>query len=280
MLYPVLHRMEDEGWIASRWGAAETGRKRKYYSLKKKGKKALEDQRDQWVAVLTCSSNCGRNSMFDPEQAIAKWRREMLAAGVKTPVPLEELEIHLREEIERLTKSGVSEAEAIKTALLKIGPAPAVQNEFRKIEAIKAAQRGKRIDILMTVPMVLMLLSVTTSLLGKVGNLSDLTPRLRWSGLAAVSVSALLTWGGRLGWGMLPPIQSRKTRMAVGIVCGASAVVAWLALFYVYLPRHDFTIGELVIAVLWGFVVPGAASIGFDWGMAAAVWKRAGTVGS
>src|SRR5262244_3598392 len=53
MLYPVLHRMEREGWIQSRWGEAETGRRRKYYSLKKDGKKALKDQRDQWVAVST-----------------------------------------------------------------------------------------------------------------------------------------------------------------------------------------------------------------------------------
>jgi DNA-binding PadR family transcriptional regulator len=53
MLYPVLHRMEREGWIESRWGESETGRRRKYYSLKKDGKKALKDQRDQWVAVST-----------------------------------------------------------------------------------------------------------------------------------------------------------------------------------------------------------------------------------
>ena len=51
MLYPVLHRMEGEGWIESRWGEAENGRKRKYYSLTKDGKKALEEQREQWVAV-------------------------------------------------------------------------------------------------------------------------------------------------------------------------------------------------------------------------------------
>jgi DNA-binding PadR family transcriptional regulator len=51
MLYPVLHRMEREGWIQSRWGEAENGRKRKYYSLKKDGKKALNDQREQWVTV-------------------------------------------------------------------------------------------------------------------------------------------------------------------------------------------------------------------------------------
>ena len=51
MLYPVLHRMEREGLIGSRWGEAETGRKRKYYSLKKDGKKALKDRRDQWITV-------------------------------------------------------------------------------------------------------------------------------------------------------------------------------------------------------------------------------------
>jgi DNA-binding PadR family transcriptional regulator len=51
MLYPVLHRMEREGWIASRWGEAKNGRKRKYYSLKKDGKKALRGQREQWGAV-------------------------------------------------------------------------------------------------------------------------------------------------------------------------------------------------------------------------------------
>jgi PadR family transcriptional regulator PadR len=51
MLYPVLHRMEREGWIESRWGEAENGRKRKYYSLSKVGKKTLKQQREQWNAV-------------------------------------------------------------------------------------------------------------------------------------------------------------------------------------------------------------------------------------
>jgi PadR family transcriptional regulator PadR len=51
MLYPVLHRMEERGWISSRWKAAENGRKRKYYSIKKDGKQALNQQREQWTAV-------------------------------------------------------------------------------------------------------------------------------------------------------------------------------------------------------------------------------------
>jgi hypothetical protein len=37
--------------------------------------------------------------MFDLEQTISEWRRQMLSAGIKTPVPLEELEIHLREDV-------------------------------------------------------------------------------------------------------------------------------------------------------------------------------------
>ncbi len=51
MLYPVLHRMEREGWIEARWDESETGRKRKYYSLKKDGKRALKEQRAQWLTV-------------------------------------------------------------------------------------------------------------------------------------------------------------------------------------------------------------------------------------
>ncbi len=51
MLYPVLHRMEENGWIKSRWVESDTGRKRKYYSIKKDGKRALDDQREQWTTV-------------------------------------------------------------------------------------------------------------------------------------------------------------------------------------------------------------------------------------
>ena len=51
MLYPVLHRLEDKGLIQSRWTEADNGRKRKYYSLKVDGKKALKKQREQWLTV-------------------------------------------------------------------------------------------------------------------------------------------------------------------------------------------------------------------------------------
>ena len=53
MLYPVLHRLERQGLVASRWGVAETGRKRKYYRLKDKGSRVLRVQQDQWRVVYS-----------------------------------------------------------------------------------------------------------------------------------------------------------------------------------------------------------------------------------
>jgi DNA-binding PadR family transcriptional regulator len=51
MLYPVLHRLEAQGHIESCWRACENGRKRKYYSLKRDGREALREQREQWLTV-------------------------------------------------------------------------------------------------------------------------------------------------------------------------------------------------------------------------------------
>ena len=72
--------------------------------------------------------------MFNLDKAIAEWRRQMLAAGIQNPVPQEELEIHLREEIERHTKSGLNEAEAFQAAAENIGQAHLLQEEFKKVK--------------------------------------------------------------------------------------------------------------------------------------------------
>ena len=71
--------------------------------------------------------------MFDLEQSIADWRKQMLAAGIKTPVPLEELEIHLREEIEQQMKSGTIPQQAFENSVERIGHADELKGEFKKI---------------------------------------------------------------------------------------------------------------------------------------------------
>ena len=51
MLYPVLHRLENEKLVISSWKLGENGRKRKYYRLSAAGIRALETERNQWNAV-------------------------------------------------------------------------------------------------------------------------------------------------------------------------------------------------------------------------------------
>jgi PadR family transcriptional regulator PadR len=48
MLYPVLRRLEKQGLLESQWRTAETGKKRRYYRIKKSGQKALREQQAQW----------------------------------------------------------------------------------------------------------------------------------------------------------------------------------------------------------------------------------------
>jgi hypothetical protein len=72
--------------------------------------------------------------MFDLEQSITEWRKQMLAAGIKTPVPLEELEIHLREEIERQMKSGLNEQKAFEISVQRLGQPKMLKSEFKKSE--------------------------------------------------------------------------------------------------------------------------------------------------
>ena len=51
MLYPVLHRLERNGYVEASWGKSETGRRRKYYRLTDRGSEELASQRRQWQVV-------------------------------------------------------------------------------------------------------------------------------------------------------------------------------------------------------------------------------------
>ncbi len=51
MLYPVLHRLERLGFVKARWEVAESGRRRKYYSITPSGRAQLAEERRQWGVV-------------------------------------------------------------------------------------------------------------------------------------------------------------------------------------------------------------------------------------
>jgi len=50
-LYPLLHRMEHDGWVESYWESSESGPDRKYYRITPVGKGILETKKREWRLV-------------------------------------------------------------------------------------------------------------------------------------------------------------------------------------------------------------------------------------
>ena len=51
-LYPSLYRMEDKGWLTSEWKLTEKGRRAKFYSLTRTGKKQLDTELESWDRMV------------------------------------------------------------------------------------------------------------------------------------------------------------------------------------------------------------------------------------
>ncbi len=75
--------------------------------------------------------------MFNLERAITEWRRQMLAAGIKTPEALKELQTHLRDDVEHQIRSGLSVEQAFDTAVQQLGSASELKAEFAKTAGLK-----------------------------------------------------------------------------------------------------------------------------------------------
>jgi hypothetical protein len=75
--------------------------------------------------------------MFNLDQASANWRRRLMAAGIKSSEILDELECHLRQDVQWQKQAGLAEEQAFKTAVERIGDAGALKTEFDKNNSIK-----------------------------------------------------------------------------------------------------------------------------------------------
>ena len=55
-LYPALHKLEHEGWIQAEWKVTASGRRAKFYSLTRPGRKKLDDEAENWSRLSTAIS--------------------------------------------------------------------------------------------------------------------------------------------------------------------------------------------------------------------------------
>ena len=213
--------------------------------------------------------------MFNLEQSIADWRKQMLAAGIKTPVPLEELEIHLREEIERQMKSGLSEQNAFEISTRQIGTASMMKNEFEKVEQAKELREWKFIQFIFFAGFGLIAAFIIACIIFQFGTFAQTSPAQRVSGLLAVAVMLFFAGAGYFGCGRFPVIRKRRTRFGVSMAGVIPLALWWAIFFFVILQRAEFTMDRLVIAILWGFVAPYGVLAGFIIGLERAVWRKA-----
>lgn len=52
-LYPALHRLEEQGWIAAEWGLSDANRQAKFYRLTRAGHRQLELEKENWARITT-----------------------------------------------------------------------------------------------------------------------------------------------------------------------------------------------------------------------------------
>jgi hypothetical protein len=78
--------------------------------------------------------------MRDLEKKISDWRHSMAQTSKHRPEALDELETHLRDEIQRLMRAGTAADEAFGLAASRLGPADAVCAEFQKLEEMRRAK--------------------------------------------------------------------------------------------------------------------------------------------
>lgn len=50
-LYPALYRMEERGWISSKWGVSENNRRAKFYRITRAGRRQLESEASNWARI-------------------------------------------------------------------------------------------------------------------------------------------------------------------------------------------------------------------------------------
>jgi hypothetical protein len=205
--------------------------------------------------------------MFNLDNEISAWRKQMLFAGIQSPVPLDELESHLRDEITRLVENGADPQAAFEAATQKIGGPTMIKEEFSKIQP---SRRKQFIPLLLPLFASVFALCVALSLLLRLGNFAEMTLGQSLSALAAIAFGLLLSWSGWFGYRAFSFLPAKRARFMVGSGC-CLLMLWWTTFFFVVLPGCEFDMAQLLVAILWGFI----ASAGFAIGLSAGVERAA-----
>ena len=183
---------------------------------------------------------------FNLESAIAGWRSCLLAQGSWSPEIADELESHLRDEIETRMKAGESGREAFTAAVASIGDVGSLQLEFAKLNANRVLSKVVRVALPLTGLAVLV--SSTCTFLEEV----ELSPLQRFAGLG-VGLGTALYLGALPRW-LRSFRPAAYVRFAAAVKLSTGFVFLWpvYALLQV-LHTIPFELPILPTMVLWCF---------------------------
>jgi hypothetical protein len=207
--------------------------------------------------------------MFDLEASILQWKRDMRAAGITATLILDELEDHLRDEIENLTNQGESLAGAFSSATRSIGPADLLLSEFAKFREPLDFQKLKE-----SRNWFLALLGLSVAGLGCVVFFNtDMAPAQRLSSLTALALLPGLAFSGRLLWRIFPVVHHRRSR---NFILGTAAIptLAWIYLNARPLQADAILFGDSLKFILWATCPAYGFLAGVSWGLQTALLKN------
>src|SRR6267378_432900 len=146
--------------------------------------------------------------MFNQDEATAEWRRQMSAGGINNPAVLDELEAHLREDVEWQARSGVDAQKAFEVAVRRLGQAGVIRGEFAKMRRQKATERLMIFVCGVLIGLIMLFSWFTFFYLG-------MNPAQQTLGLAGVALVLLYACTWRYLVRFLPVYRKGKDRKSV-----------------------------------------------------------------
>ncbi len=198
--------------------------------------------------------------MLDFDLAVSEWRRQIIAAGIKTPEVLDELESHLREDVEERMRSGAGVQEAFEAAVRQVGHAASLQVEFERAGgwAERAEPRWLKASLL-AVGVLSGIFYVGLSAYGLLKH--EMSDGQKVRGFSALVATIVLGLGSYWLCRRFLNTTDPRVKNLVGYGSGALWIVWMLFFSFVILPRCELEIAGLVVALIWA-IAPGAALAG------------------
>jgi hypothetical protein len=181
--------------------------------------------------------------MFDLERAIRKWRGQVAAGGI-TPPTLDELESHLREEVDQQVGSGADAQQAFETAIQRMGAPRELRREFAKLENARQNPRRflRRAYVVSAVLVVLIQVGTMAAL--------DWRPweRAALAGASGLVAAYLAVMPFLPRW--LSAAGLRRALVFIKVVTNVAALWPIVAILAVHKGLH-LEIGDVPVMIIW-----------------------------